>query len=535
MSDRKSKAAVKTQKLKSEKAEMPEIPLADLRPDLYIALVGAAGTDLNIVRRELRAQMAVVGYTVEHLKVSDLIKEVLDVKATDDEFSRIKSLMAAGDVIRRCSENGDGVAALVIAEIRRRRGADKQFRGSIAYVIDSIKNPAELDLLDKIYGKNLYTLSVYLSKEERLRNIAIKIARDRHEPPGKFHETMAQELIGDDEKGIGDHAQNVRETFPLADYFINSRSMLGNQIKRFVELVFGEPFTTPTLDEFHMFQARAAGYRSDDLSRQVGAIIVDTNGVIASSGCNEVPYPGGGFFFEGRKGGPGDNRDHIKQIDPNYIEIQRSLIELIGVLKAARYIEDEEDDAVIVDSLLQGHHKQLMSNARVRNIIEFGRIVHAEMHAICEAAAAGRSIRDGILYCTTFPCHVCARHIIAAGIKEVVYIEPYPKSLTAQLYVDEIEFAHEACDTWDGRIDGKVIFRPFHGTAPVLFQRVFRYRPRKNRYGTIATWVPTEARPQGAALSVERPLLEASAANSVAAILKRAKEEYDGVAGEVSD
>lgn len=535
MNERRSKVEPKALTPKLKGLGTSETLPNDFRPDLYIALVGAAGTDLNIVRRELSAQMAVVGYTVEHVKVSNLIGQVLEVKSSTDEFSRIKNLMAAGDVIRRCSENGDGVAALVIAEIRRRRAADEIVGGSIAYVIDSVKNPSELDLLDKIYGKNLYTLSVYLSKEERLRNITIKIARDRHEPPGKLHQTMASELIADDEKGIGDHAQNVRETFPLADYFINSRSMLGNQIKRFVELVFGEPFTTPTLDEFHMFQARAAGYRSDDLSRQVGAVIVDTNGVIASTGCNEVPYPGGGFFFEGRKGGPGDNRDYIKQIDPNYIEIQRSLIELIGVLKAADYIEDEEDDAVIVDSLLQGHHKQLMSNARVRNLIEFGRIVHAEMHAICEAAAAGRSIRDGVLYCTTFPCHVCARHIIAAGIKEVVYIEPYPKSLTGQLYVDEIEFAHEACDASDEQIDGKVIFRPFHGTAPVLFQRVFRYRPRKNRYGTIATWVPTEARPQGATLSVERPLLEASAANSVAAILKRAKVEYDSAAGEVSD
>jgi deoxycytidylate deaminase len=29
----------------------------------------------------------------------------------------------------------------------------------------------------------------------------------------------------------------------------------------------------------------------------------------------------------------------------------------------------------------------------------------------------------------SFPCHMCARHIIATGLREVVYIEPYPKSV----------------------------------------------------------------------------------------------------------
>lgn len=502
-----------------------------LRPDLYIGLVGAAGTDLVSVLNELRAQMAVVSYSVEHIKVSDLLREVLEIGTIQDEYRRIKTLMAAGDAVRQSSPNGDGVAALVIAEIRNRRGGG--VKGSTAYVIDSLKNPAEIDLLDKIYGRNLCTLSVYLSREERTQNLSVRIARDMREPPGPHHTALAVELISDDEKGIGEHAQNVRETFPRADYFVNARFSVEEQIKRFVELVFGEPFTTPTPDEFHMFLARAAGYRSADLSRQVGAVIVDAAGSVAATGCNEVPYPGGGIFYEGRTGGPGDNRDFVKQIDPNYIEIQRSLIELIGVLQLAGYVDPSEDDAQIADALLQGHHKQLMSNARVRNLIEFGRIVHAEMHAICEAAASGRSVRRGTLYCTTFPCHVCARHIIASGITEVVYIEPYPKSLTAKLYADEIKFAHEATVVPESPRNGQVVFRPFHGTAPVLFQRVFRHRTGKDRYGTVATWVPASSRPQGAALSVERPLFEASAANSVAEVLRPAKVAFANAVGEV--
>jgi deoxycytidylate deaminase len=499
---------------------------SELRPDLYIGLVGAAGTDLTIVLDELRAQLSIVKYDVEHIKVSDLIREVLEVPVAADEYTRMKTLMAAGDALRKNSKKGDGVAALVISKIRSIRG-DTSLRGNAAFVIDSLKNPNEVELLDRVYGRNFYTVSVYLSREERLRNIKNKIARGRREPPGKLHETYARELILDDEKGIGDHSQNVRDTFPKADYFLNSREGLGDQIKRFVELVFGEPFTTPTRDEYLMFLAKAAAYRSNDLSRQVGAVIADVSGHVAASGCNEVPYPGGGIFYEGREGGPGDNRDFTKQIDPNYTEIQRSLIELVGVLKQAGYVEDDSPDSQIVDALMQGHHKELVSNTRIRNLIEFGRIVHAEMNSICEAAAAGRSIRGGSLFCTTFPCHVCARHIIASGLREVVYIEPYPKSMTGQLYGDEIRFAHEAAaDEGHDRID-HVTFRPFHGTSPTLFQRVFRYRVRKDRYGTIATWVPTMAIPQGAAHAVERPLLEANAALSLAGILDAAKVAFN--------
>lgn len=506
-------------------------PQTERRPDLYIGLVGAAGTDLTVVREELRAQLSIVGYAVEHIKVSDLIREVIEIPVSTDEYSRMKSLMAAGDALRQSSKNGDGVAALVISKVRSLRG-EANFKGNTAFVIDSLKNPNELDLLDKIYGRSFYTVSVYLSREERLRNLRNKIAKDRHEPPGKRHETYASELILDDEKGVGDHSQNVRDTFPKADYFINARVRLGDQVKRFVELVFGEPFTTPTNDEYLMFLAKAASYRSNDLSRQVGAVVTDSQGYIAATGCNEVPYPGGGIFYEGRRGGPGDNRDFTKQLDPNYIEIQRSLIELVGVLKQAGYVEDDSPDAKIVEALMQGHHKELVSNTRIRNLIEFGRIVHAEMNSICEAAAAGRPVRGGSLYCTTFPCHVCARHIISSGIREVIYIEPYPKSMTGQLYVDEIRFAHEAPTEEDSDKIDQVTFRPFHGTSPTLFQRVFRYRPRKDRYGTIATWVPSQAIPQGAAYSVERPLLEANAALSVAGILEAAnlafKHQADG-------
>ena len=80
----------------------------------------------------------------------------------------------------------------------------------------------------------------------------------------------------------------------------------------------------------------------------------------------------------------------------------------------------------------------ILANAAVTNLLEFGRIVHAEMSALTEAARRGRSVQGGTLHCTTFPCHICARHIIGSGIARVVYIEPYQKSRAKELYPDSI-------------------------------------------------------------------------------------------------
>ena len=50
---------------------------------------------------------------------------------------------------------------------------------------------------------------------------------------------------------------------------------------------------------------------------------------------------------------------------------------------------------------------------------------HAEENAIVQAAYHGVSVRDGTLYCTISPCLLCAKMIINAGIKEVVFEEDY--------------------------------------------------------------------------------------------------------------
>lgn len=64
---------------------------------------------------------------------------------------------------------------------------------------------------------------------------------------------------------------------------------------------------------------------------------------------------------------------------------------------------------------------------------ELCRGLHAEQNAIIQAAYHGISIKGATMYCTTSPCVICAKMIINAGIKEVIYEEEYDDPLAMEL------------------------------------------------------------------------------------------------------
>ena len=115
------------------------------------------------------------------------------------------------------------------------------------------------------------------------------------------------------------------------------------------------------------------------------------------------------------------------------------------------------------------------------DIGEFMRQVHAEMAALVDAAKRGVAVRGCEMYVTTFPCHNCAKHIIAAGIKKVVYLEPYAKSKVRELHEEEI-----ALDPADlNSVSDKVLFLPFTGVAPRQYARVFSMSTRSHKNGGL--------------------------------------------------
>jgi len=67
---------------------------------------------------------------------------------------------------------------------------------------------------------------------------------------------------------------------------------------------------------------------------------------------------------------------------------------------------------------------------------EICRGLHAEQNAIIQAARFGTDIDGATIYVNTQPCVVCAKMLINAGIKEIVYKNPYPDELSQQLLAE---------------------------------------------------------------------------------------------------
>ena len=145
-------------------------------------------------------------------------------------------------------------------------------------------------------------IAAYSPHSRRVDRLATKIAQSRHAGQVAAFREQAERLIQRDQAELGNSfGQNVSMLFPMADVFVNVENPEGfrQATERFVDLVFGRPFVTPTRDEYSMFHARAAALRSADASRQVGAVIATVNGDVIAVGSNEVPKAGGGLYWSG--------------------------------------------------------------------------------------------------------------------------------------------------------------------------------------------------------------------------------------------
>jgi dCMP deaminase len=64
---------------------------------------------------------------------------------------------------------------------------------------------------------------------------------------------------------------------------------------------------------------------------------------------------------------------------------------------------------------------------------ELCRGLHAEQNAIIQAASHGVNISGAILYCTNSPCIICTKMLINAGIRQVIYLDGYPDTLSMDM------------------------------------------------------------------------------------------------------
>jgi len=454
--------------------------------EIIIGIVSAVGTEAERVITPLKNRLSRFGYNVEEIKLSSLLTSA----PTTSEYERIKGLMNAGDELRK-STNNNAILAYGSAKLiqeKRNSGIEKN-----AYIINSLKHPDEVEILRKIYGQGFYLFGIHTDKKRRLHYLT----EDKN-----LTSIEADELTNIDEDENIKHGQRTRDTYHLSDFFINftkNDDLVKNTIQRFLDLIFSHPYKNPTFDEFSMFMAFSSSVRSGDLSRQVGAVIAKNQQIIAT-GTNECPVSGGGHYWaqtdeeSGNVTDTSDGKDYTRNEDSNKAE-QNEIIQSI-VSSVSKIDETSEDCITAIQSVLE--------KSRIRDLTEFGRVVHAEMEAILSCARAGINCVGSTLYCTTFPCHNCAKHIIASGIKRVVYVEPYPKSKALEFHSDSIELRTKL----DSKKESdQVIFEPFTGVGARRFLDFFSMNlgmgnklKRKDKEGHTVSWEIGEAIPRVALL-----------------------------------
>jgi deoxycytidylate deaminase len=468
-------------------------------PEIIFGLVGSVGTDLDFVSQCLSSALADVNYQSLTVRLSELMHEInLDRwknLAEIPAYERYMAHMTAGNEVRDFLGRGDALAMLAVGAIREAR-EDRNGKPDLpltrhAYILKSLKHPGEVKALRNIYGPSFHLVAAYCPREVRKRNLAQKLAASEHsfQSTQYFEKVEALMKRDESERETNEFGQNVRDTFPLADVFVDSSNPDGAtaSVRRLIDLLFGTAIQTPTKDEYSMFHAQAASLRSAALGRQVGATIATTGGDIVAIGTNEVPKAGGGLYW---CDDDPDMRDFRLGYEVSDKLKRRALGDVISRFQAKGWLSEDKRSSPVDELISEAFAEEqsaVMKGSHLANSIEYFRAVHAEMAAIVDAARRGVSVKDGVLFCTTFPCHDCAKHIVAAGIQRVVYIEPYPKSLAPELYLDSIAVDQRKPKNLVGGADvvGYVSFESFVGIAPRQYMDFFVMGERKTKEGDV--------------------------------------------------
>lgn len=136
----------------------------------------------------------------------------------------------------------------------------------------------------------------------------------------------------------------------------------------------------PSWDEYFMAICRVVARRSTCLRRQVGAVLVSERRILAT-GYNGAP-----------KG-----MAHCAELGGCYREQLR---------------------------VPSGERQELC------------RALHAEQNAIIQAAVHGVKLEDVTAYCTTLPCVTCAKMLINADVRRIVYEIDYPDELSRRMLAE---------------------------------------------------------------------------------------------------
>lgn len=466
------------------------------RREVFFGLIAPIGIDLNAVNTAIATALKLVNYDQNIIRFTEIFSELPDDMFDlefSEKFERYIKYIKAGDELCEKTESRDIFARYGIHKLKQAH--DRKFEHplptNVAHVFRQIKRIEEVLLFKQVFGRNILFLGCYSPKAQRVQFLVNQLLQSQRGRNRSELEAKALEIISiDEDERDKPSGQRVVECFPHADFVIDcsTQKSLNESVERLVKIFFGYPFISPSRDEYASYIANAASYRSLDLSRQVGAAIFTKSSEIVSLGCNEVPASGGGTYWEGNEH---DGRDFAQGHDSNQKIKSDMARDALSRLSDKGWLTHHYSDMETDKQLFHAFEKKNapLKNAMINDVIEYGRMVHAEMNAITDAARAGKSTKDCTLYCTTMPCHLCTKLVIAAGINRVVYVQPYSKSLVEEMYQDSV-----CIDNRDA--NGRVSFETLKGVTPNGFRIAFRKsKKRKDLGGDAVQWEPFSATP----------------------------------------
>ena len=421
----------------SSKATTSAVASGTFDPELVVGVVTPTGSDTQEITQRLRNGFRqYCRYDVELLRISSFF----DSEAPDpNEFEdhRIERLIDAGNKLCRDNDSANAVGRLAVFQISfarsrllRAKQAGRVFRQ--AYLLHSLKRPAEVALLRRIYGRQFFLVAYQRPAHEREQYLLKRNLSSTDETEKLRIVRHLMQRDAKEEEAIG---QKVNDTFADADYFLGK----DESADRLTRLLFGDPTCAPTLAEYAMYVAYATSARSLAPGRHVGAALVQKGSIIAT-GFNDVPSA--------------EEPDVVTGIDASELYKRGLVADTLVRIKSMLSSQYQDEDLALSEAI------GLLSGSEVLSVIEGQRAVHAEASAIGDAAKRGIPIAGADLYVTTYPCHLCFKAAIDAGVEHVYYIEPYPKSRATSMYPGSTH---------------KLV--PYVGLAPRLFMPVFKTRP----------------------------------------------------------
>jgi dCMP deaminase len=288
-------------------------------------------------------------------------------------------------------------------------------------VVDAIRNPFEAKFFKDRYSA-FYLISINAPNEDRKAYL-----QNEHKYTVDEFDELERRESGKTKIDDADFiSQNVKRCIEISDVHIfNPRNELDNnnvlkaQLAWYLALIKHPGLISPTNLERVMQIAYTAKVNSGCISRQVGAVVTDEHYSIKSVGWNDVA-----------KGQVPCNLRSLKGLVNDFDEVTYSVYE-----RHDKTFRDAAKGELIKISGQEGTRGKNLSYCfkDIKNSLDDSgnqvhtRSLHAEENAFLQLAKYGTAgIEGGKLFTTASPCELCAKKAYQLGIKDIVYIDPYP-------------------------------------------------------------------------------------------------------------